>query len=63
MLLALIQRYLREHPVANASAILDGLVFVSCDIGLPLVFRGYTEPTALELLSAHLYSRRRVREY
>jgi hypothetical protein len=63
MLLAHIQRYLREHPVANAEAILDSLVFVSCDIGLPLVFRGYTERTALELLSERLYSSRPVREY
>jgi hypothetical protein len=51
MLLKHLGRYLREHPASNTEAILDSIVLVSCNIALPLVFKGYTERTALDILS------------
>jgi hypothetical protein len=60
MLLNHVERYLREHPVSNTEAILDSIVLVSCNIALPLVFKGYTERTALDLLSASRHRRCRA---
>lgn len=49
-ILSALSRYLREHPTQNEALILSSIVLVRCEIALPLVWRGYTELTALELM-------------
>jgi hypothetical protein len=49
-ILASLRRYLSTHPVENRDAILSSIVFARCEIDIPLVFRGYSEVTALDLL-------------
>lgn len=51
MLLNHVKRYVRENPVPNIEAILGSIVLVSCNISLPLAFKGYNERSALEWMS------------
>jgi hypothetical protein len=57
MLLNHLERYIRAHPVSNTEGILDSIVLVNCNIGLPLVFKGYTERTVLDVLSTSRHRR------
>jgi hypothetical protein len=45
-----LRRYLKDHPIENRDIILGSIVFARCNVDIPLVFRGYEELTALELL-------------
>lgn len=46
-----LSRYLKEHHTQNEHIILSSIVLVRCQVDIPLVWRGYEELTALELLN------------
>ncbi len=50
-ILSALSRYLKEHHTPNEKIILSSIVFIRCEVSIPLVWRSYTEFTALELLN------------
>lgn len=51
MILSTLRRYLERNPVSSPD-LLSSIVLVRCDVGLPLVWHGYTELDSAQLLAA-----------
>lgn len=47
-----LQRYLEKHPATNPD-LLSSIVMVRCDIGIPLVWKGYVEFDSVQLLNSN----------